>query len=114
MPCRRRILPSQLLRSRRPLQLRAALYLASRHWCQRFAIGLAGANANDMVQRLHEDLAVADRTGARRVQDRRDRWLHEWIGHCHLDAYLLAELEHHRRAAIMLHDLLLAAVSARP
>ena len=73
---------------------------------------LAGADAHDALERLHEDLAVADFARARGVDDRLDRRLDERLRARHLDLHLVAELEHDGRAAIVLDDLALAAVAA--
>ena len=91
----------------------SALYFVGRHGREGVAVFLAGANANHVIERLNEDLAVADVAGARRLENRLDRGLHERFGHGDLDPHLLAELEHDGRAAVVLDDLLFAAVPAR-
>src|SRR5881275_3168050 len=79
--------------------------------CKRGVVAFAGADANDLLQRLHEDFSVTDFSCSCRLQNRVDGRLDERRRACHLDLYLLAELEHDRRAAVMLQQLLLATVT---
>src|SRR5262245_53293049 len=51
---------------------------------RRFA-GFAGADPDHLLDRGHEDLAVADLAGARRLDDRLDRALDQRVGQDHLD-----------------------------
>src|SRR5918992_4093102 len=116
MRCRRPRLPSPrswLLRtvSRGMLRLRRALDLVGGHRSQRRVVALTSANADHLVERLHEDLAVTDLTGARRGEDRLDRRLDERLRARHLDLDLLVELQQDGLRAIALHDLALATVA---
>jgi hypothetical protein len=60
---------------------------------QRLRVLLAGADAHDVVERLHEDLAVADVAGAGGRHDRVDRRLHEGLRDGDLELDLLVELD---------------------
>src|SRR5436190_19995982 len=82
------------------------------HRGERRVIELAGANPDHALDRLHEDLAVADFTGARGRQDRLDARLHEGLGADHLDLHLFLEFHDDGGATILLDDLLLAPVAA--
>src|SRR5262245_31714519 len=71
---------------------------------------LARSNAEDLLDRHHEDLAVADFSRPRALQHGPDRGFDEVVGHADLEAHLVGELHLHRRAAIGLHVFALAAV----
>ncbi len=73
-------------------------------------VGLAGADADDPLQRHHEDLAVADLVGARPVAERVDRRLDELVRDGDLEADLLGESHLHGRPAVGLDPVELAAV----
>src|SRR5213593_706563 len=75
-------------------------------------VALARANPDDLFQGLDEDFSVANFAGPRGGQNGLDGWLDERLRARHLDLHLLSELEHDRRAAIVLDDLLLTAVPA--
>src|SRR6218665_2664449 len=70
---------------------------------------LAGADADDLLDVVHEDLAVADLAGARRAFDRFDHALDQVVGHGGLDLDLGQEVDHVLRAAVQLGVALLAA-----
>src|SRR6478735_8800996 len=55
--------------------------------------GLPRANANDLLDRGHENLAVADLAGARGLDDRLDRALDHRIAQDHLDLDLRQEID---------------------
>src|SRR5438874_13084930 len=78
------------------------------HRGERRVIELAGANPDHALDRLHEDLAVADFAGARGRQDGLDARLHKWLRADHLDLHLFLEFHDDGGAAILLDDLLLA------
>src|SRR3954468_19788837 len=82
------------------------------HRSESSVVLLARPDADDAFDRLDEDLPVADGAGARALDDRIDRRLHERLGADHLDLDLVLELQHHRAAAIVLETILLAAVTA--
>src|SRR5829696_850223 len=92
---------------------RLAAHFVSGDGRERGVVLLARANADDALDRLHEDLAVADGAGACALDDRVDRGLHEWLGADHLDLDLVLELEHHGATPIVLETILLAAMAAR-
>src|SRR6266567_17198 len=48
-------------------------------------IALAGANANRGVHGMNEDLPVADIAGLRRARENGSDFVHETVGHHHLD-----------------------------
>ena len=75
-------------------------------------VALSGPDADDAVDRLDEDLAVAHRAGARGGEDRVDGRLDERLGAGHLDLHLLVELEHDVGPAPDGHGVALAAVAA--
>src|SRR2546422_3733157 len=75
-------------------------------------VDLAGPDPDHALEGLHEDLAVADLTGACGRQDRLDGRLYERLRARHLEPHLLAKLEHHGAAAIMLLQLQLASMPA--
>src|SRR5579883_367453 len=54
---------------------------------------LAGADADGLVDRADEDLAVADAAGMGGVLDRLDRALHQRVLHHHLDLHLGQEID---------------------
>src|SRR5947199_4487977 len=82
------------------------------HRGERRVIELAGANPDHALDRLHEDLAVADFAGARGRQDGLDARLHKWLRADHFDLHLFLEFHDDGGAAILLDDLLLAPVAA--
>src|SRR6185312_9486053 len=67
---------------------------------------LAGANADDLVDRRDEDLAVADASRLRGVRDGLDHLMDEIVLHDDLELHLRHEVDHVCAAAV---DLLLAA-----
>src|SRR5690348_13251633 len=69
---------------------------------ERGRIGLAGADANDLLKIEHEDLAVADLAGVRRFLDRLDRLLEHLRLDCRLDLHLGQEIDDVLGAAIEL------------
>ena len=64
-----------------------------------------GADAEDALDRQHEDLAVADVAGARGGADGVDRRLDEVIGDADLEPHFLRQLHLHGRAAVGLDAL---------
>src|ERR1019366_3136690 len=90
---------------------RARLNLVGRHRRQRLHVLLARPDPDDALERLDEDLAVADLARARARDDRRDRRLDERFGNGDVDAHLLDEFEDERRASVLLDGLVLAAVA---
>src|SRR5712664_2193307 len=72
-------------------------------------VGLPGADADDLLNRGDEDLAVADLAGAGRFDDRFDRPIREFVRHHHLDLHLGQEVHHVLRPAIELGMTLLPA-----
>src|SRR5207302_1323411 len=79
---------------------------------ERRVVHLARADADDALDRLHEDLAVADLAGAGGRQDGVDARLHERLGARHFDLHFFVEFHDDRGAAVLLDDLLLAPVAA--
>src|SRR6185436_3390297 len=71
--------------------------------------GFAGANADHLLDRGHEDLAVTDLAGARGLHDRLDRALGERIGDHGLDLHLGQEIDDVLGAAIKLGMAFLAS-----
>src|SRR5215204_520853 len=71
---------------------------------------LAGADAHDLLNRHHHDLAVAHFAGARRGDDRVDGRLHEMVGDADLETDFLGERHLDAGAAIILDVLDLAAM----
>jgi hypothetical protein len=96
----------------RHLELRQAHDVIGIDGCQRVVVALSGPDTHRVVERHHEDLAVADIAGAGRLADRLDGRFHEGLRAGELDADLLVELEHHGVAAIVLHRVALATVAA--
>ena len=47
---------------------------------QRVVVGFAGADADDLIDRGHEDLSVSDLSGTRRLDDRLDRLVSDRVG----------------------------------
>src|SRR5687767_7384953 len=76
---------------------------------ERRRIGLAGADANDFFQIEHEDLAVADLAGVRRLLDRLDRPLEQIRLDRGLDLHLGQEINHVLGTSIELGVAFLAA-----
>src|SRR5262245_54292339 len=85
--------------------VRATLALTSDRGFARFA----GADADDLLDRGHEDLAVADLAGARGLDDRVDRLLDHAVGNHHLDLDLGKEVDDVLGSAIELRMALLPA-----
>src|SRR3954467_8097373 len=75
---------------------------------ERRRIGLAGADANDLLKIEHEDLAVADLAGVRGFLDRLDRLLEQLRLDRRLHLHLRQEVDDVLRAAIELRVSLLA------
>src|SRR5258708_17409671 len=71
----------------------------------------AGADADHLLDRQDEDLAVSDLAGAGGLEDGVDRDLHERIGDADVEAHLLDQLHLDRRAAVGLDLLGLASVA---
>src|SRR6185503_3902445 len=69
---------------------------------ERRRIGFAGADADDLLKIEHEDLAVADLAGVRRLLDRLDRLLEQLRLDGGLDLHFGQEVDHVLRAAIEL------------
>src|SRR5688572_19235385 len=69
---------------------------------KRRRIGFAGADADDLLQVEHEDLAVADLPGIGRLLDRLDCLLEQLGFHRRLDLHLRQEIDHVLRAAVEL------------
>src|SRR5262249_31526174 len=78
---------------------------------ERVAIGLAGADAQRVIDLRDEDLAVADLTGARIRGDDLDRLVGEIGGHRDLNPQFWQEVHDIFRAAINLGVALLAAIA---
>src|SRR5947199_10856691 len=91
---------------------RLPLYRVGVYGGERGVVHFTRANADDALDRLDEDLAVADFAGAGGRQDGVDARLHERLRAGHLDLHLLVEFHDDRGAAVLLDDLLLAAVAA--
>src|SRR2546428_4023011 len=89
---------------------REALVRRNTHRRHRSAIELAGSNAIDVLHWQNENLAVPDIASARAIDDRVHGRFDEVIGHADVEAHLVGQLHLHRRAAISLHALDLAAV----
>src|ERR1051325_4797618 len=77
-------------------------------------VDFSRADTDDALERLHEDLAVADLPRARGRENRLDRRLHERIRARHLEPHFLPEFEHHGPATIVLQHLVFAAVTTHP
>src|SRR5438876_10589998 len=91
---------------------RLPLYRVGVYGGERGVVHFTRANADDALDRLDEDLAVADFAGAGGRQDGVDARLYERLRARHLDLHLFAELHGDGGAAVMLVHLLLAAVAA--
>ena len=114
--------PSNVQKIKRPVGLegtpgvcrsrteRLLLRLGHRDRRHRRLIFLTRADAVDLLDRQHEDLAVADRPRAGAAQDGLHGRLHEVIGDANLQADLLGQRHLHRGAAIRLDLFDLAAV----
>ena len=76
---------------------------------QRGAAGLAGADADDLLQVGDENLAVADLSGARGLLDGLDDALDHVVVHGGLELHLGQEVDHVLGAAVQLGVALLAA-----
>src|SRR3954463_282439 len=76
---------------------------------ERSRIGLAGADANDLLKIEHEDLAVADLAGVRGFLDRVDRLLEQLGLDRRLHLHLREEVDHVFGAAVELGVALLPA-----
>jgi hypothetical protein len=74
----------------------------TRESSDRVGTALAGADADRLVDRRDEDLAVADPAGMGRVLDRLHRALNQPILHHHLDLHLRQEVDHVFGPAIQL------------
>src|SRR3982751_1855864 len=61
---------------------------------------LPGSDAHHLLDGRHEDLAIADLAGPRRLDDGLDRALHLRLGHDHLHFHLGQEIDDVFRAAI--------------
>src|SRR5256885_9329580 len=72
-------------------------------------VGLAGADAHNVLDAGDEDLAVADLAGARRLDDGIDGALDLVVRHHHLDLHFRQEIDHVLGAAVELGMALLAA-----
>src|SRR6185312_10931618 len=89
---------------------RAQRSRAARRWTLDGRLpALARADADDLLDRRDEDLAVADLAGARRLDDRLDRALGERVLQDHLDLDLRQEIDDVLGAAVELGVALLAA-----
>ena len=53
-----------------------------------------------MLAARHENLAVADLAGTRRLDDGVEHTLHVLVGHHHLDLHLGQEIDHVLRATV--------------
>src|SRR3954465_12013610 len=71
----------------------ASLHFVGVHGGECVGVALSGADADDRLELLHEDLAVAHFTGAGGGEDGLDGGLEEWLGDGHLDLHLVAEFE---------------------
>src|SRR5881398_84441 len=91
---------------------RLPLYRVGVYGGERGVVHFTRANADDALDRLDEDLAVADFAGAGGRQDGVDARLHERLRARHLDLHLFVEFHDDGGAAVLLDDLLLAAVAA--
>ena len=80
-----------------------------RNASERFFVGFAGADADGLLDRGDEDLAVADLAGARGLDHGLDGLLDAVVGQHHLDADLGQEIDHVLGAAVKLGMALLAA-----
>src|ERR1019366_173734 len=78
---------------------------------QRVAVGFAGPDAQRMIDRRHEYLAVADLSGARAGSNDFDRLVGDIRGDGDFDPQLRQEIHHIFGAAINLRMALLAAVT---
>src|SRR5690606_31940348 len=76
---------------------------------ERIGVDLAGADADDLLERDHEHLAVADLAGAGRAGDRLDRGVEDLVRHRRLDLELGQEVDDVFGAAVQLGVTLLAA-----
>src|SRR5688500_11301398 len=76
---------------------------------KRRRIGFTGADADDLLKRHDENLAVADLAGVRRPFDRLDHLLEQLVLDRGLDLHLGQEIDHVFRAAIELGVALLPA-----
>src|SRR6185503_13262344 len=79
---------------------------------KRGVVRLARTDADYTLDLLHEDLSVAHFAGARRREDGLDARLDERLRAHHFDLHFLVELHDECRTAILLDQLVLAAVSA--
>src|SRR2546422_2332915 len=89
-----------------------ALYRVGGHCRDRGGVHFARADPNDPREVLDEDFSVTHLTGACGRDDRLDGRLHERLRHRHLEPNLFAKFERDGRAAVMLQQLALAAVTA--
>src|SRR5690554_3808469 len=76
---------------------------------ERVGVQLPDADAHGALQRLHEDLAVADLAGVGRLEDRLDHRVELVVGHRDLELDLGQEVDHVLGPAVKLGVALLAA-----
>src|SRR5882724_9661183 len=69
---------------------------------ERFRAGLAGADADDLLQIEDEDLSIAYLSGVGRLLDRLDRLIEHFVLDGGLDFHFRQEIDHVLRAAIQL------------
>src|ERR1700739_2204888 len=69
---------------------------------ERVFAGFAGADANDLLEVVHEDLPVADLSGAGRAFDRLDRAFDQLVADSGLDFHLRQEVDDVLRSPIQL------------
>jgi hypothetical protein len=89
------------------------LDLVNSDWRERGVVPLSGSNADDTIERLNEDLSVADCAGTRRVDDRIYRRFDERLRAGHFDLDLFVKLEEELRPAPDRHGVTLPTVTAR-
>ena len=95
-------------------RIRARLHKLGGYGSQCFDILFTASDSNHPVERLNENLTVADLTGARAGKNCLNSRLDEWLRDGHFDPDLVMELEKNCRAAVLFDDLMLTAVAAHP
>src|SRR5438046_10290101 len=91
---------------------RLPLYRVGVYGGERGVVHFTRANADDALDRLDEDLPVADFAGAGGRQDGVDARLHERLRARHLDLQLFVEFHDDGGGAVLPDDHLLVAVVA--